>query len=148
MAKVKLQRNPFTLGNGQTKLGRENSASFAAIAVGIVGATEGNSRTSRIAGHGAIIAGAGLLQQSYSKQDQSLSRTSKLRELSDSLEAELEPSIVDLQDRSVTITGSVTEQFQEWRNILKQMFLLEASSGDLENSKSDLTKGNVDREDG
>ena len=42
-----------------------------------------------------------------------------------SLESELEPSIVDLQDRSVTLTGTVNDQYQEWRRILGEMFRLE-----------------------
>ena len=42
-----------------------------------------------------------------------------------SLESELEPSVIDLQERSVTLSGSVEDQYKEWRRILSRMFLLD-----------------------
>ena len=54
-----------------------------------------------------------------------MSHSATLRELSDSLETELEPSIVALQDRSVTLSGTVDDQYDEWRRILAEMFRIE-----------------------
>ncbi len=104
---------------------KEKIAGLVAIAGGIAAATNSNSRASRGAGHIGIISGARLFSNSFLKTEQALGHSSTLRELGASLESELEPSIVDLQDRSVTLTGTVNDQYQEWRRILGEMFRLE-----------------------
>ena len=104
---------------------KERLAGLAALAGGIAVATTSNSNSSRIGGHGAIIGGAALFRQSFAKADQALSHSATLRELSDSLETELEPSIVALQDRSVTLSGTVDDQYDEWRRILAEMFRIQ-----------------------
>ena len=45
-----------------------------------------------------------------------------MREYGESLEVELEPSVIDLRERSVTLTGTVEDQFKEWKRILQEMF--------------------------
>ena len=104
---------------------REKIAGVAVIAGGVVAATQGDSRATRGAGHIGIIGGARIFANSFLKSEEALSHSSILREMSASLETELEPSIVDLQDRSVTLTGTVDDQYQEWRRILAEMFRLE-----------------------
>jgi len=42
-----------------------------------------------------------------------------------SLESELESSVVDLQDRSITLSGTVEDQYKEWRRILSRMFAID-----------------------
>ncbi len=120
---------------------REKIAGVAAIAGGIAAATNGNSRTTRGAGHIGIIGGARVFANSFLKSEEALSHSSTLRELSASLETELEPSIVDLQDRSITLSGTVDDQYQEWRRILSEMFRLEEgdsdSSGEAESQSTD-----------
>ena len=104
---------------------REKIAGVVAIAGGIAAASKGKDFATRGAGHIGILAGARIFGGSFLKTEQALSHSSRLRELGLSLESELEPSIVDLQDRSVTLTGTVDDQYQEWRRILGEMFRLE-----------------------
>lgn len=104
---------------------REKIAGVAAIAGGLAVASKGKNFATRGAGHIGILAGARIFGGSFLKTEQALSHSSRLRELGLSLESELEPSIVDLQDRSVTLTGTVNDQYQEWRRILGDMFRLE-----------------------
>ena len=108
---------------------KEKIAGLVAIAGGIAAATSSNSRTGRVAGQVGILAGARIFGNSFLKTEEALGHSSTLRELGASLESELEPSIVDLQDRSVTLSGTVDDQYQEWRRILGEMFRLE--EGDL-----------------
>ena len=118
---------------------KERIAGLAALAGGVALATTSNSRSTSIGGHGAIIGGAALFRQSFGKADRALSHSATLRELSESLETELEPSIVSLQDRSVTLSGTVDDQYDEWRRILAQMFRLEEG----ETGSSILEDGSV-----
>ena len=73
--------------------------------------------------------------------DQANSHATTLRELGASLESELEPSVVDLQDRSVTLSGTVEDQFKEWRGILQKIF--ENENG-IEPVNSEAQQTNVD----
>jgi hypothetical protein len=104
---------------------REKIAGVMAIVGGLAAASEGDRIATRAAGHVGIIAGAQIFGRSFIKTEQALSHSSRLRELGSSLESELEPSIVELQDRSVTLTGTVDDQYQEWRRILDEMFQIE-----------------------
>jgi hypothetical protein len=108
---------------------KEKIAGLVAMAGGLAAAAAGNNRATRGAGHVGIIAGAGVFVNSFLKTEQALGHSSTLRELGASLESELEPSIIDLQDRSVTLSGTVDDQYQEWRRILGDMFRLE--EGDI-----------------
>ncbi|MBL4672191.1 MAG: hypothetical protein JKX81_08005 [Arenicella sp.] len=123
---------------------KEKIAGLVAMAGGLAAAATGNSGTTRGAGHIGIIAGAGIFVNSFLKTEEALEHSSALRELGASLESELEPSIVDLQDRSVTLSGTVDDQYQEWRRILGDMFRLEegdiSQQGPLTVSNSELDK--------
>ncbi len=104
----------------------EKIAGVASILVGVLAQTSSNVYT-RSAGHIGIFAGADLIYNGYIKQNEALLHSATVRELGGALEAELEPSVIDLEDRSVTLSGTVDDQFREWRRILEQMF--EAESG-------------------
>lgn len=103
---------------------KEKIAGVAAILMGILAQTS-DSRYTRSAGHVGIFAGADLIRIGYAKQNEASLHSSTLRELSAALEAELEPSIIDLEDRSITLSGTVEDQFKEWRRILGEMFQAE-----------------------
>jgi len=119
---------------------KEKIAGLAVLAGGILAATGDNSGRTRAAGHVGIIAGAQLFGRSFLKTEEALSHSSRLRELGASLEAQLEPSIVDLQDRSVTLSGTVDDQFQEWRRILGEMFILQEGEAPLQTDQSSEAK--------
>ena len=103
---------------------KEKIAGVAAILLGVLAQTS-SSNSTRMGGHVGIFAGADLIRIGYSKQNEALIHSSTLRELGESLESELEPSVIDLQDRSITLSGTVEDQFQEWQRILREMFLAE-----------------------
>ena len=104
---------------------KEKMAGLAAMAGGILAVTQGENSRTRTAGHVGIFAGAQIFSSSFLKTERALAHSGALRELGESLEAQLEPSIVELQDRSITLTGTVEDQFQEWRRILGEMFEIE-----------------------
>ncbi len=105
---------------------QEKIAGVAVIAMGLI-STQSSSRNTRIGGHVGILAGADLFRKGYLTEVEASLHAESVRELGESLEAELEPSVIDLQDRSVTLTGTVVDQFKEWRRILTEMF--EAEEG-------------------
>ena len=48
-----------------------------------------------------------------------------IEELGQSLEDEVAPQVISLEDRSITLTGSVEEQYEQWREILADLYAAE-----------------------
>ena len=48
-----------------------------------------------------------------------------LKELSESFKAEVAPQVVDVEGRTLRLTGSAEEQYREWRELLRQLYLEE-----------------------
>ena len=109
---------------------KQKIAGVASILLGVYAQTA-RSRNTRYAGHIGIFAGADLIRRGYNKQAEASMHSGVLRELGTSLESELEPSIIDLQDRSITLSGTVEEQFEEWKRILQKLYKVENGIGEV-----------------
>ena len=79
-----------------------------------------DSRTARTAGWVGIGAGAAAIQSGLQKREEAKIHVEALEEVSASLDSEIEPHSIDLEDRTVTLTGTVREQYGQWRRILKE----------------------------
>jgi hypothetical protein len=71
-------------------------------------------------GGGALLFKSGLDRGSEAKIHEE-----GLKEMADSLGAEVMPLSVDLADKTVTLSGTVDEQYAQWRVILNQIYLAE-----------------------
>ena len=92
----------------------------AAILAGIV-ASGSNSGAARASGAVAIGSGALLVKSGLAKKAEAQIHIEALAELGQSLEAEVEPRIIELEDQTVTLTGNVQIQYQQWQEILQKM---------------------------
>jgi hypothetical protein len=106
-------------------------AGWLAIIGGAAGSIEGN-RYVATAGMVSIMAGLAELQQSYGERDEASMHIETLSEIGQSLEEDLEPSVIELQDRTITLSGTVRDQYEEWRQILANMYYLETGIPPLE----------------
>ena len=104
-------------------------AGIASVAAGII-AAGGDSSSTRTAGNVAIAGGGYLLKEGLSKRNEAEIHVEALEELGASLEAEIAPQIIELEDRTITLTGSVEDQYEQWRELLREIY--EAEVGDLE----------------
>ena len=48
-----------------------------------------------------------------------------LKEMADSLGAEIAPHTIALEDKTITLSGTVEEQYAQWRAILNDIYLTE-----------------------
>jgi hypothetical protein len=48
-----------------------------------------------------------------------------LKELSESFQSEVQPQVVDVEGRTLRLSGSADEQYKEWRELLQQLYLEE-----------------------
>lgn len=102
-------------------------AGVAAILAGIA-ASGGDSGSTRAAGTVGILGGAALVKSGFDKRTESEMHAEALQELGGSLSAEITPQVIDLEDRSVTLTGTVQDQYGQWRQILHGIYASETGN--------------------
>ena len=103
-------------------------AGVAAVVAGIAASGSDNS-AARSAGNVAIAGGGFLVKSGLDKRNEADIHVQALEELGMSLEAEIAPQIIELEDRTITLTGSVQDQYEQWRELLRQIYRAEV--GDL-----------------
>lgn len=94
---------------------------IVAVAGGILAA--GSSDGSAQVG-GIMAAGAGgmLIKSSLEKRQEAQLHIEALAELGDSLEEAIEPHVIDLEDRTITLTGNAEAQYSQWKALLRDIY--------------------------
>ncbi|KGE03053.1 hypothetical protein HRUBRA_02362 [Pseudohaliea rubra DSM 19751] len=106
----------------QAESRRQLIAGGAAILAGIAAAGGGDSRTTRTAGNVAIIGGGYLLKSGLETRAEAKIHVEALSELGLSLEAEITPRVIELEDRTVMLSGNVEDQYHQWRDLLADIY--------------------------
>ena len=100
--------------------------SALAIIGGVVVAADSGStpETRRL---GMIIAGTGAYgaYDAYQDYEATEIHEAALKELGQSLDLEVEPQVVQVENQTRTLTGSVEDQYQQWHEILNEIYLSE-----------------------
>ncbi len=77
----------------------------------------------------ASIAGAAILQQQmqviHALGQQRQMHEEGLHELADSFQAEVQPTVIDLNSTTVRLTGTATAQYEEWQRLLRDVYQAE-----------------------
>lgn len=111
----------------ETEARREMIAGGAAIIAGIVAQGSGSS-TTRSAGAVGVIGGGALLKSGMEKRAESNIHSLALEELGQSLDAEITPRVIELEDRTVRLTGNVEDQYDQWRELLADIYAAELAA--------------------
>jgi hypothetical protein len=126
------RRQSYTEAIAYRELRREATmrtlAGVAAVAAGIAGAGSNNGST-RAASNVAIVSGGYLIKSGFDKRAESAIHAEALVELAGSLQAEIQPQIIELEDQTITLTGTVEDQYSQWRGLLQDIY--ERETGDL-----------------
>lgn len=101
----------------------------AAVLAGIYASANGNDSVTRTAGNVAIMGGGYMVKSGLDKRNEAAIHVEALEELGVSLEAEMTPQIIELNDQTITLTGSVQDQYAQWRALLDDIYRTEV--GDL-----------------
>jgi len=67
-------------------------------------------------------AGAYMIKSGFDKSAEAQIHIAALQELGESLESEVAPKMIDLDDRTIMLTGTVEEQYSQWRDILVELY--------------------------
>jgi len=95
-----------------------------AVLAGILAQGSG-SRTARTAGMVGIGAGAYTFKSGLDKREEAKMHKTALEELGSSLNADIQPHTIELENRTVTLTGTVEEQYDQWQAILQDIYRTE-----------------------
>ncbi len=101
---------------------RRMIAGFGAIIAGIYGRTQADSRLQSDAGMATAAVGGYLIKSGLDKKQESAAHTEAVAEMGSSLEAEIVPQVIELEDRTVTLSGTVQAQYAQWRELLHQIY--------------------------
>lgn len=96
-----------------------------AIAGGIAAVGSQSSAGSTMAGIVGVGAGAFLVRSGFDRSAEARMHVAALQELGESLQAEVAPRVIELDDRTIMLTGSVEEQYDQWRDILMEIYQAE-----------------------
>jgi hypothetical protein len=97
----------------------------AAVAAGADSNNYGSSSAAMTAGVVGVAAGAKFLGDSFQTNAESKVHRDALEELGESMDADLAPKVVAFEQQSVELSGTATEQFAQWREFLKRIYLQE-----------------------
>ena len=130
----------------QAESQREMIAGGAAIIAGVLAQTSG-SRATRSAGAVGVIGGGALLKSGLEKRAESNIHSLALEELGQSLDAEITPRVIELEDRTVRLTGSVEDQYDQWRELLADIYAAELAALEPPAGAADNTTATSDAQD-
>lgn len=104
---------------------RNRTLAGVASVIGGILAAGSSSGSSAAAGQIAIAGGGYLIKDGFDKRSESKMHIEALQELGASLEADIEESAITLEDRTITLTGSVESQYNQWKKMLKAFYQAE-----------------------
>jgi len=105
-------------------------AGTVGIVAGVAAQTSDNTVT-QYGGTMGIIGGAMMIKSGIAKRADAQLHIEVLRELGTSAEAEIMPHTIELENESIALQGSVDEQYEELRRILRKIYRTEMGVGDL-----------------
>ena len=73
---------------------------------------------------GGAVAGA-LFEGSFKSSSEAKIHRDSLNEIASAIDGNLSPSVIEMEDTTVTLTGTAKEQAQQWKDILKKIYIAE-----------------------
>lgn len=97
----------------------------AVVLGGLAAAANGGDYVTQVGGAASVGAGAYLIKSGFDRQAEARIHMQALEEMGASLEGEVAPSVISLEDQTITLSGTVEEQYEQWREILTDIYAAE-----------------------
>ena len=97
-------------------------AGIGSILAGIYGRSQANTRIASDASTATAAVGGFILKSGLEKKQQAAAYNESVAEMGSSLEAEIAPQVIELEDRTVTLTGTVKVQYEQWQELLHKIY--------------------------
>ena len=105
-------------------------AGIGSILAGIYGRTQADTRLASDASTATAAVGGLILKSGLEKKQQSAEYDESVAEMGSSLEAQIAPQVIALEDRTVTLTGTVQAQYTQWQALMAKIYQQERGSMD------------------
>jgi len=80
------------------------------------------NRVADAARYGGIAGGVAGVISGYKKREEAKIHTESIKEISGSFQTEAAPLVVDVEGRTLRLTGTAEEQYAEWRRLLHDLY--------------------------
>jgi hypothetical protein len=97
-------------------------AGLGSILAGIYGRSQADTRMASDASTATAAVGGYIVKSGLEKKQQSAVYNESVAEMGSSLEAEIAPQVIELEDRTVTLTGTVEVQYEQWQSLLQKIY--------------------------
>jgi len=115
---------PIAKGQREAKAAR-NRAVFGALLTAAVAANVGSNSSStagQTAAVTAAVASVAAATKAFQENEESKQLAVQLNELGNSVSAVLSPKVIKMESKEVELTGTATEQQQQWSTLLKEWY--------------------------
>ncbi len=106
----------------RTRMALGVAAVAAAIFVPSNCSSDTCQRATDAARYGAAAGGVAAVVSGYRKHEESKMHVESLKEISGSFQSEAAPLVVDVEGRTLRLTGTAEEQYAEWRRLLHELY--------------------------
>ena len=103
-------------------------AGIGSILAGIYGRTQADTRLASNASSATAAVGGFILKSGLEQKQKSAEYDESIAEMGSSLEAEIAPQVIALEDRTVTLTGTVQAQYGQWQALMAKIYQQERGS--------------------
>ena len=111
--------------NVSTSVAQGLLSALAIIGGIVIAADSGSTPEARQLGQVLVGAGAYGAYDAYQDYEATEIHEAALKELGQSLDLEVKPQVVQVENQTRTLTGSVEDQYQQWHEILNEIYLSE-----------------------
>jgi hypothetical protein len=94
----------------------------AAVIGGVLAAQETNSSAGSAASTAAVLGGIYAIKSSIDMRSEIKMHGESLKQLGSSFQNEVQPSVVDIEGRTLELKGSAEQQYAEWRRLLRELY--------------------------
>lgn len=107
---------------------RQIISGIGAILAGIYGRSQARTSMADDAGTATAAVGGFIIKSGLNKKQKASEYSEAVAEMGSSLETEIAPQVIELEDRTVTLTGTVQAQYQQWQELLSKIYQQERST--------------------
>ncbi len=107
---------------------RQVIAGIGAILAGIYGRSQARTSIADDAGTATAAVGGFVIKSGLDKKQKASEYNESVAEMGSSLETEIAPQVIELEDRTVTLTGTVQTQYQQWQELLGKIYQQERAT--------------------
>lgn len=125
----------------EQEMTRRTLAGAAMIVGGVAAATNSDNNYTAYSGQVAAYMGMYAIFSARKLRPEALIHAQTIRELGDSFELEVRPAVLEIEGKTITLSGSVEAQFEQWRELLREIYDSETGLPDVASGRQALPGG-------